>query len=182
MSGIFDLNRQDLWTPSGSLLELVVRGTVIYLGLVVLFRFLRRESSGLSIADVLLIVIIADAAQNGMAGEYRSIPEAFVLIGTIAGWSLLLDWLCYRSKLVRRLLQPPPLPLVRDGVVIRSNLRREFITLDELQSQLRLQGAVRIKDVQLCQLESDGQISVIIKSKSGPKSSPRQSRDASRSL
>ncbi len=165
-----------LWFPSGSLLEIVVRGTVIYLGLILLFRFLRRDAGGLSLADLLLVVLIADASQNGMAGEYRSLTEAIVLVGTIAGWSYAIDWLSFRSPLVARLLQPAPLTLVRDGVVQRRNLRHELITMDELQSQMRLQGIDQLADVKCCYLEPDGQISIIPRKKAPRERTPKSSR------
>jgi uncharacterized membrane protein YcaP (DUF421 family) len=152
---------QAMWIPSGPLLDVVVRGSVMYLGLVVLFRLLRRDTGNLSLADLLLVVLISDAAQNGMAGEYRSVTAGLVLVGTIAGWSYLLDWLSYRFKAVARLLVPPPLPLVRDGVMQRRNLRRELISPEEIMSQLRQQGIARLEEVQRCYLEPDGKISVI---------------------
>jgi len=157
-----------IWVPSSPLLDVIVRGSVMYLGLVLLFRFLRRESSSLSLADVLLVVLISDAAQNGMAGEYSSITEGIVLVVTIAAWSYLLDWARYHSKAMERLLTPPPLPLVRDGVMLRRNMRREFISDDEFKTQMREHGIARIEDVQSSYLEPDGQISMV--AAKGPKS------------
>jgi uncharacterized membrane protein YcaP (DUF421 family) len=62
-------------------------------------------------ADI-LVVLIADAAQNGMSGDYRSITEAFILVGTIIGWTLLIDWLSFRIPALHGWLQPPPLLLI----------------------------------------------------------------------
>lgn len=153
---------QSMWIPTEPLLDVIVRGSIMYLGLVFLFRILRRDAGNLSLADLLLVVLIADAAQNGMAGEYRSITAGLVLVGTIAGWSYLLDWLSYRFKAVARLLAPSPLPLIRNGVMQRRNMRHELITPDEIMSQLRQHGIARIEEVQRCYLEPDGQISVIM--------------------
>ena len=53
-----------------------VRGTIMYLALFLIFRFVvQRQRSGIGLADVLVIVLIADAAQNAFAKEYRSITE-----------------------------------------------------------------------------------------------------------
>lgn len=69
-------------------LELVVRGTAMYWFLFLLFRFvLRRDVGSIGIADVLLLVLIADAAQNAMAGSYESITEGCLLVATIVGWN-----------------------------------------------------------------------------------------------
>jgi len=80
----------------------------MYLGLVLAFRFiLRRDVGSMGIPDVLFIVIIADAAQNAMSGEYKSIADGTVLVATLVFWNVALDWLAFRSRAMRRL--PPPM-------------------------------------------------------------------------
>ena len=142
--------------------ELVVRGTAVYWFIFILFRFLlRRDMGQLGVADILLLVLISDAAQNAMAGGYTTISEGFVLIGTIAAWNALLDWLAWRFPLFTRLLEPPPLLLVRHGRVLYPALRRRMITVEELKGKLRQQGIESLKQVRRAYLESDGAISVI---------------------
>lgn len=142
--------------------EMIVRGTVMYWFLFALFRFvLRRDVGSLAIADVLLVVLIADAAQNGMAGSHNSISSGVVLVATIAGWNYLLDWGSYHSERVRRFVEPPPLRLIRNGRVMRANLRREMITVDELRAKLRQQGVEKFSEVKSAYMESDGEISAI---------------------
>ena len=144
--------------------ELVVRGTAIYWFLVIIFRFIVRPTGAVGIADILLIVIIADAAQNAMAGEYRSITDGIILISTIIGWNVFIDWLTYISSTMRRVLEPPALPLIRDGQLIRRNMRRELIAESELMSKLRENGVDDVKQVKVAYIEHDGQISVVKKS------------------
>jgi hypothetical protein len=132
-----ELSKLDLgpmFVPSGSLGEMVLRGTLVYLFIFVLFRLLRREAGALSITDLLVVVLIADAAQNAMANEYRSITEGAVLIATIAGWDYFLDWLAFRVPWVERLVTPAPLPLIKDGRIMRKNLRQEMIKEEQLTS------------------------------------------------
>lgn len=148
--------------------ELVVRGTLMYWFLFLLFRFvLRRDVGSLAMADVLLLVLIADASQNAMAGGYESVTDGIVLVGTIAGWNYALDWAAYRWAAVRRFVEPRPLPLVRDGRILRANLRRELISVPELMAKLREAGAESPADVKLAVMESDGEISVIKKKDGG---------------
>ncbi len=143
-------------------LELVVRGTLLFLGLVLVLRFvLRRDIGSMSVADVLFIVLIADAAQNGMAGEYTTISDAAVLIATLVGWNLALDWLSYRFSWFRRVVEPPPIPLIQRGQWVRANLKREWITTDEVLSKLREQGIDDIALVEVACLEPGGEIGVI---------------------
>lgn len=142
--------------------ELIVRGTSIYWFLFLLFRFiLRRDAGSLGLADVLMIVLIADAAQNGMAGDYKSVSEAIVLVGTIAAWNYFIDWMSFHYPWFARFAEPRVLPLVRHGRILAENLRREMLTLEALQSQLRENGIENIREVKHARLEPDGRLSVI---------------------
>ena len=143
-------------------LELIVRGSAMYLFLFVLFRVvIRRRVGAVGMADILVLVIIADAAQNGMSGEYKSVTDGAILVGTIVAWDYLIDWLNYHVPALRNWLEPPPLLLIRDGRVIRRNLRHEFVTEDELKSKLREKGVTDIAEVQEARMETDGEVSVI---------------------
>jgi uncharacterized membrane protein YcaP (DUF421 family) len=155
------MNWQTLFIPSVPIAEVVLRGTLVYLLLFFLLRFLRREAGAVGIPDLLLVVLIADAAQNAIAGEYTSITEGAVLVATIAGWNYFLDWLGFKFPRAFRWLRPAPLPLVKDGRMLRRNMRQELITEEELMSLLRHQGVDDVHAVKKAYLEGDGRISVI---------------------
>lgn len=143
-------------------LEIIVRGSVVYLVLYVMLRaILKREAGTTGMTDLLVIVLVADAAQNAMAGEYVSITEGLILVGTIVGWAFLLDFLAYRFAPLRRLIEPRPLLLIKDGVVLRRNLRRLFITDNELLAQMRERGIEDVAHVRRAYMEPDGQFSFI---------------------
>lgn len=161
MDSLLQIDWNAAFVPTVSPAEIVLRGTFVYLLLFFVLRVLRREAGALGISDLLVVVLIADAAQNAMASEYKSVTEGAVLVGTIVAWDYFLDWLGYRFPAVQRLLRPAPLPLVKDGRVIRQNLRKEMITMEELMSQLREQGVESVEEVKRCRLEGDGHISVI---------------------
>jgi len=143
-------------------LELIIRGTAMYLFLFIVFRVVvRRRVGAIGMADILILVIIADAAQNALSGEYKSVSEGAILIGTIIFWNLAIDWLNFRVPALRDWLEPPPMLLIRDGRVIYRNLRHEFVTEDELKSKLREQGVKDYSEVAEAHMESDGNVSVI---------------------
>ena len=150
-----------MFVPTESVLEVMIRGTIMYLGMFALLRVFRRQAGSVGIADLLVIVVIADAAQNGMAGESKSVTEAMLLITTIVLWDWFFDWLGFKSPFWSRILEPSPLLLIEDGKVIKKNLDKEFITEDELLSQLREQGIEEIESVKKCFLESNGHFSVL---------------------
>lgn len=157
-----DISWENVFGIQTSLLELVLRGSIMYLALFLILRFLvKRQVGGMGITDVLMVVLIADAAQNGMAGEYRTIPEGLVLCATIIFWNHALDWIEFRFPSLRTCLEPQPLELIRNGRILQRNLQQELITKEELLSQLREQGVEHVNEVKRAYVEGDGKISVI---------------------
>lgn len=82
---------RSVFVPKTPLLEIVVRGTVVYLILFAMLRFGKRQTGSLSVTDLLVLVLIADASQNAMAGDYKSVPDGILLVATIIFWSFALD-------------------------------------------------------------------------------------------
>lgn len=162
MEWLLGVGWAELVVPTHSVLEMVVRGTAMYAALFVVFRFvMKRHTGSIGIADILLIVVIADAAQNAFAKEYTSLTEGIVLVVTIVFWAAFIDWLAFKSKTLARMIEPPPLPLVRNGRILHRNLRQEFLSRDELDAQLRKAGVGNVSEVKEAWMESDGDISVI---------------------
>jgi uncharacterized membrane protein YcaP (DUF421 family) len=155
-------NWSTVFIPSVPLLETVLRGTIIYLALFFLMRFaFRRQAGTVSLTDLLMILLISEASQNAMSSEHRSVTDGLALVLTIAFWDYALDWLSFRFPRLRSVLRPPPLPLVRDGRILRRNMQKEMVTREELMSQLREQGVEDVSEVRLASLEGDGRISII---------------------
>lgn len=166
---------ETVFRPDTPLPEIFARGSVMYLSLFVLLRvILKRESGTTGVTNLLVIVLLADAAQNGMSDDYRSVTDGVLLVAVIIGWSYLLDALAYRWPLAARLIRPSSLVLVRDGRILRHNLRREFITDEELHAELREQGIAELSEVREVRMEPDGQFSVI--TAAGEKSRKRPGR------
>lgn len=166
------MNFGELFAIHVPVTEIIFRGSAIYWFLFLVFRFvLRRDVGSLGIADVLLLVIVADASQNAMAGEYKTVSEGLILLSTICGWNLLLDSLSYRYRWVARFTEPQTLPLVRHGRFIAKNLRKEMLRPEDIMSKLREQGIAHLRDVRHAYMEGDGQISVIRYDGASPPSS-----------
>lgn len=162
MEALFAIDWQHVFEPTVPPLELVLRGTVIYLGIFFVIRFLlRRDAAALSLPDLLMVVLIADAAQNAMADNYESLTDGAVLVGTIIFWNYALDRVAFHVPYFARFVHPPPLPLVRNGRMLRRNMRDESISEEELMSQLRQAGVDDVAKVKVAHIEGDGRISVI---------------------
>lgn len=152
-----------IFTPSIPLYEIVLRGTLIYLFAFGLMRIGRRGAGQIGITDLLIVVMLADAAQNGMASTSKSVTEAAVLMGTLVAWDYLLDWLGANSAWWERVLRPAPLLLIDRGRILRHNMKRELLTMDELTGLLRQHGVDDINQVRKAFLEGDGRLSVLEK-------------------
>lgn len=142
--------------------EMAIRGTTMYWVLYALLRISgRRDLGSLGMADMLVLVLVADAAGNAMSGDSYSMGDGIIVVATIVGWSYLLDRLGYYAPPVRRLLEPQRVCLIRSGRVLASGLKREHITRSELMEQLRLKGIANLAEVERAYLESNGEFSVI---------------------
>ena len=161
MIALLSIDWNAVFWPSSSLLEIILRGTLVYLFLFIVLRFLRRSAGAIGISDLLVVVVIADAAQNAMGSEYRSVTEGIVLVSTIVAWDYFFDWLAFRFPTLSPILRPRALLLVKNGRLQERNLRKEMITEDELMGELREQGVESVKDVKYSYMESDGHISVV---------------------
>ncbi|KQT36395.1 hypothetical protein ASG24_07375 [Methylophilus sp. Leaf414] len=113
------------------------------------------------VSDFLFVVIIADASQNAMSGDSKSISDGLVLIAVLVFWNMLIDWLSFKYKWVRRMVEAPPLVLIKNGVLQLREMRKEFVTKDEIMAKLREEGIGQVSEVKQMQIEMDGEISVV---------------------
>jgi uncharacterized membrane protein YcaP (DUF421 family) len=158
------INWHSVFVPGIGLAEVVVRGSIMYLCMFAILRFVgRRQAGHFGPADLLVIVMIADAAQNGLGKDYSSVTEGVILVLTIVSWEYFLDWVSFRFPVLRPVLKAPSLKLIQDGHLEKKNLRREMLTEEELKSQLRELEVEDYNEVRLCTLEGDGRLSVLKK-------------------
>ena len=142
--------------------EIVARTSLVYLAIVFLLRVVpKRRSGSISPNDMIALVLIGALAGDAVMGGSTSIADILLMIAVVFGWGYLFDVLEYHFPLVHRLLREPETALIRDGQILRTNLRREFVTEEELMAALREEGIKDPSKVHSACLEADGQISVI---------------------
>ena len=141
---------------------IVGRTSLVYLAIVLLFRFApKRRSGNISTNDIIALVLVGAMAGDGIMGGANSVSDIMLMIGTVVGWGYVLDMLEYRFPIFQRLIREDETALIRDGRILWRNLRREWVTKDELLAAIREQGIDDPSDVKSACLEADGQISVI---------------------
>ena len=153
-----------LFIPEIPIAEKIFRSLVVYIFLLIAFRFSgKRQVGQLTPFDLIVILIISNVLQDAVIGKDASIGGGMIGAATILVLNFLLVEVTYRYKKARRLLENSPTLLVHDGKVIEENMRRERITHDELHAALRRNGLVEVTQARFAVLEEGGGISVVSK-------------------
>lgn len=148
--------------PDIPILETFIRGTLLYFFVFVIMRItLRRTAGELSMLDFIFVLLVANGAADSMTGGSIAVTNGVVIILTVIGWNYALNSLSWYFPVLQRLTAPPPLPVIRNGQMILRNMRKEFLTKDELMAQLREEGIEDISKVKAAHIEGDGNVSVI---------------------
>ncbi len=143
-------------------LELVARTAVVYLVFIAILRvFGKRELGQFTIFDLALLLLAANALQPAMTGTDTSAAGGIVILATIFALNWLTAMARERVPWVRRLLEPEPTVLARDGSWLDGAVRAEDLDQDDLAAALREHGLERVEDARLVVLEQDGSISVV---------------------
>jgi uncharacterized membrane protein YcaP (DUF421 family) len=145
-------------------MDIIVRASVMFFVMYMLLRLLgKRELSQVTPFELVLLIVMGDLVQQGITHNDLSMTGAALAISTIAFWALSLSWLTYLSPRAERMLEGVPRVLVRDGKLVAANMRRDRITLAELEIEMRLAGIAHIAKVGWAILEPNGKISFISK-------------------
>jgi uncharacterized membrane protein YcaP (DUF421 family) len=145
-------------------MDIVVRAAFAFAFIFFLTRVAgRRELSSLEPFDLIMLIVIGDLVQQGVTQSDYSVTGLVLAAGTIALLQIAISYANYRFRAVRSVLSGEPIILVEGGRVLERNLKRERLTLEELQEQARQSQIASLEDVQWAVLETSGQISFIEK-------------------
>jgi uncharacterized membrane protein YcaP (DUF421 family) len=146
-------------------MDIVLRGIVIFVFLYLLMRVMgRRELSSFEPFDLILLIILGDAVQQGLTQDDYSLTGAMLAVGTIGILQVFVSYTSFRFPRIRPWLDGEPVIVVQDGKPIDKNLAREHITLDDLTEAARGQGIGSLDEVQWAVMETSGSISFMKKS------------------
>jgi len=143
-------------------MDLVIRAVVIFFFIFLVTRVAgRREISSLQPFDMILLVVLGDLVQQGITQSDESVTGTLVVISTMTLLSVGVSWFTFRFPRVRPVTEGEPVVLVQDGRPIERNLRRERITVDDIEEEARCAQVSSIGDLEWAILEDDGKISCI---------------------
>jgi uncharacterized membrane protein YcaP (DUF421 family) len=145
-------------------MDLVVRAVFVFFFLLVLTRVIgKRELSSLQPFDLILLIILGDAVQQGLTQDDYSLTGVVLVVGTIAVLQVCVSWLTYRYPRMRPIIDGEPIIVLQDGEPIERNLKRERLTVEEIAEEARKQSIAHLSEVRFAVLETSGQISFIKK-------------------
>jgi uncharacterized membrane protein YcaP (DUF421 family) len=145
-------------------MDIVLRALALYVFIVLVMRVIgRRELSSMTPFDLVLVIILGDAVQQGLTQDDYSVTGAVLAVSTIATLQVFTSYLSFRSKQARRVLEGDPVVIVERGEIVRENLKRERMTQDEVAEEMRQQQISSFDEVEWAILESNGSISFIKK-------------------
>jgi len=162
-----------LFAPEIGIWEKVLRSVVVYLFMLLAFRFTgKRQVGQLTPFDLVVLLIISNVVQNAVIGPDNSLGGGLLGAAVILGLNYVVVELTFRSKRLRRLIEATPTLLIHNGHILYANLRKERVTLDDLHAALRRNGIADAEHVRVAVLEENGGISVIPHAAGGPSEFP----------
>ena len=143
-------------------MDIVLRATAMFAVVYLLLRLLgKRELGQMTPFELVTLVVMGDLIQQGITHNDFSLTGATLAIGTFAFWGVVLGWIAYMFPRFRKALESEPRIIVRDGVLLEENLRRDRMTRSEVEAEMRLAGIAHLESVAWAILETNGKISFI---------------------
>ncbi len=150
-------------------MEAVLRATVVYFFLLLVFRIAgRRMLSEMTTFDFVLVLIVAEATQQGLLGNDFSVTNAFLVIITLIGIEIALTALKRRSAGIAKWIDGVPSIIIEDGRPLKDRMEKARIDERDILVAARTgYGLERMDQIKYAVLERNGSISIIPKQSSG---------------
>ena len=147
-----------------SLWEVAGASAALYILIMICLRLLGKKGLGeISIPDLVLIILIGEAL-GSLIPQENAFISAIVCIVTLGIINFALERGVFYSKKFRKFVEGEPVLIVKDGRILRSNMKKEMMTMENLKETIRSNGLSGIEEVKIAVLETDGEISIIQKS------------------
>ena len=143
-------------------MDLVLRAIVVFAFVMLLTRVIgKRELGSLQPIDLVLLIVLGDALQQGLTQDDYSLTGAILVVSTIALLQVFTSWIAYRFPRSRPVLEGEPIIVIHNGELIERNLQRERLTIDDIAEEARKQQIAHLSEVRFAVLETSGSISFI---------------------
>lgn len=158
----------ELFQLSAPWWHFVLRAVAIYLMVMVLVRLSGKRAVGqFTPFDLVLLILIGNAVQNGLNGGDNSLTGALILALCLIILNYAVAFLTSRFRGAEHVIEGVPVVLARDGQLFREVLRRELVSEDDFHEALRMNNVAGLDNVSLALLETNGSISVVSRDAGG---------------
>jgi uncharacterized membrane protein YcaP (DUF421 family) len=146
------------WYNIGRTLTLSIVG---FAALIILLRGSgKRTLSKLNVFDFVFVVAVGSVFASTIISKDVTLVEGILSLATLIGIQLILAELAARSRTAERIINGEPALLLSRGKFLKSALKKERITEEEVRAAIRAKGINRVEDVDAVILENDGTLSV----------------------
>src|SRR3954470_22232265 len=136
-------------------MDIALRALFLYVFVVFVMRVLgRRELSSLTAVDLVLLIVLGDAIQQGLTQDDYSVTGAVIAVSTIGAIQVGSSYLSFRSGRARRVLEGNPIVIIQDGKVLERNLKRERLAADDVAEEMRMQQIASFDEVEWAIIEN----------------------------
>lgn len=140
----------------------LIRGAVIYFFIFIMVRIMgKKQLAKFTPFDLVLLMIISEAIQNGLSGEDHSITGSLISVSVIIGLNILLNEVLGHFPFIEKLVDGQPIVIVLNGKIFKKVMKQQKISEAELFEALREHEVMNPDEVKCAILEKDGNISVI---------------------
>ncbi len=144
----------------------VLRASVIYVLVMVLMRVSGKRAVGqFTPFDLILLILIGNAVQNGINGGDNSLTGALIMASTLIVLNYAVAWGSARHAGFRRLVEGAPVMLAHAGRVDHAMLRKQLVSTADFETAMRQAGCADVADIQRAILETNGHISIELRDK-----------------
>ncbi len=151
----------ELFALSAPWWQFVLRSVAIYVLVMVLVRVSGKRAVGqFTPFDLILLILIGNAVQNGINGGDNSLTGAFIMAATLIALNYAVAWLSARNGWFRRMVEGSAVELARDGHVFQAMLRKQLVSNDDFEKAMREAGCANVADIHRAILETNGRITI----------------------
>ncbi len=146
-----------------------IRASAVYLGLLIAMKLLgKRQTGEMQLSELVTTFLVSELATVPIVE--LDIPAAIPItaLTVILSLEFIISFLVLKIPFVREFLEGKPSALINRGKLDKKELRRSRVSVDELMSEMRLQGISEPEEIYSATLESNGKMSFILKSDARP--------------
>ena len=147
---------------AGELLTIAGRAAIVYTAVLIGLRLMgKRELGQMTVFDLVVVLLLANAVQNAMVGADTSVQGGLVAALVLLAINRVVAAARLHSGVWGRLLEGSPTVLVQEGQILDAAVRKEGLERAQVEMAMREHGVASVEDVQLAVMETDGSISIV---------------------